>query len=67
MGPGVHGPRGLPAVLIVCNLDVGTVITLSLQTGDGTAWAMIWLAGTVPVACVNVSYILNKSFVNLKR
>ena len=60
MGPGVRGPRGLPAVLIVCNLDVGTVIILNLQTGDDTARAMIWPAETVPVACVNVSYMLNK-------
>ena len=62
MGPGVRGPRGLPAVLIVCNLDVGTVIILNLQTGDDTARAMIWPAETVPVACVNVSYMLNKIY-----
>ena len=60
MGPGVRGPRGLPAVPIVCNLDVGTVIILNLQMGDDTARAMIWPAETVPVACVNVSYMLNK-------
>lgn len=54
MGPGVRGPRGLPAVPIVCNLDVGTVIILNLQTGDDTARAMIWPAETVPVACVNL-------------
>ena len=62
MEPGVLGPRGLPAVLIVCNLDVGTVIILNLQTGDDTARAMIWPAETVPVACVNVSYMLNKIY-----
>ena len=67
MGPGVRGPHGLPAVLIVCNLDVGTVIILNLQTGDDTVWAMIWPAETVPVACVNVSYMLNKSFLNLEK
>ena len=61
MGPGARGPRGLPAVPIVCNLDVGTVIILNPQTGDDTARAMIWPAETVLVACVNVSFILNKS------
>ena len=60
MGPGVRGPRGLPAVPIVCNLDVGTVIILNHLTGDDTARAMIWPAETVLVACVNVSYMLNK-------
>ena len=64
MGPGVRGPRGLPAVLIVCNLDVGTVIILSLQMAGDIARAMIWLAETVLVACVNVSFILNKSWNN---
>ena len=63
MGPGVRGPRGLPAVLIVYNLDAGTVIILSLQMGDDTARAMIWPAETVPVACVNVSYMLNKIYI----
>ena len=63
MGPGVRGPRGLPAVPIVCNLDVGTVIILSLQMVGDTARAMIWPAETVPVACVNVSYMLNDIYI----
>lgn len=60
MGPGVRGPHGLPAVPIACNLGVGTVIILSRPMVDDTAWAMIWPAETVPVACVNVSFMLNK-------
>ena len=61
MGPGVRGPLGLPAVPIACNLGVGTVIILSRPMAGDTARAMIWPAETVPVACVNVSYMLNKN------
>ena len=63
MGPGVRGPLGLPAVPIACNLGVGTVIILSRPMAGDTARAMIWLAETVPVACVNVSYMLNKIYI----
>lgn len=93
MEAGVHGPHGLPAVQIAFNLDVETVIILSLPMGGDTVGAkgqeggvpvgqdlkentkkrrekemekenlqaMIWPADTVLVACVNVSFILNKS------
>ena len=121
MEAGVHGLHGLPAVLIAFNLDVETVIILSLpmegntvrakgQEGGipvgpdlkenrkkrteeeieigkenlflkenrkrrtekeivkgkekGNLWSMIWPADTVLVACVNVSFILNKSLNN---
>ena len=60
MGPGVHGPPGPLVVPIVYNLGVGIVIILNLPMGDATAWAMIWPAETVPVACVNVSCMLNE-------
>ena len=63
MGPGVRGPPGLPAVPIAYNLGVGTVIILNLQMAGDTARAMIWLPETVPVACVNVSYMLNKIYI----
>jgi hypothetical protein len=101
MEPGVCGHHGLPAIQIAFNLDVETVIILSLPMGGDTVrakeqegwvpvgqdlkenmkkrtereienqkekgkerqtiWAMIWPADTVLVACVNVSFILNKS------
>ena len=63
MVPGVRGPLGLPAVPIACNLGVGTVIILSRPMAGDTARAMIWQAETVPVECVNVSYMLNKIYI----
>ena len=124
MEAGVRGPHGLPAVQIAFNLDIETVIILSLPMEDdtvlrakgqeggvpvgpdlkenrkkrtekeieiekgkeketlnlkenkkkrtekeiakeiGNLWSMIWPADTVLVACVNVSFILNKSLNN---
>ena len=118
MEAGVRGPHGLPAVQIAFNLDIETVIILSLPMEDDTVlrakgqeggvpvgpdlkenikkrtekeieieeekenlylkenkkkktekeienlWSMIWPADTVLVACVNVSFILNKSLNN---
>ena len=122
MENGVCGPHGLPAVQVAFNLDIETVIILSLPMEDdtvlrakgqeggvpvgpdlkekikkrtekeieiekgkenlylkenkkkrtekeiakeiGNLWSMIWPADTVLVACVNVSFILNKSLNN---
>ena len=63
MEHGVLGLPGLRVAQIVFNSDEETAIIQNHLMGVDTVLAMICFVEIAPVACVNVSYMLNKIYI----